>query len=785
MTKGRIQRLLCRLPAYIGAGTIAGAVSLVSAPALAQDAQSLPGTKAESDKESGAIQEIIVSARFRQENLQDTPLAVSAVSSEMIENSVVTDIAGIQKFIPNIQLGRVAFAGNSLSAGIRGVSFGDLEKTFDPAVGLAIDGVFLGTSTGANVDLNDVESVEVLRGPQGTLFGRNTVGGIISFRRTRPTGELGARLHARYSSFNALDLDAVINLPKLGDAISVKLSGLRRTSDSFTRNRVTGRREDGRDYYTLGLAVLAEVSPDTSILASIDYQKDRSSYPSNVNLTKPNGLPFGAGGTICDLTFSIGLGDLGCDTQGFLRQKAERFKFANTTIPFQSFLDGWSGSLELKSKLGNFNLTAITGYRDTSDSLLEEGTGTSLIPLAPGFAVPLFVSARDQDYKQFSQEIRIQGDVTDRIDIVAGVYYLHTNYAIRPLAYNGSATATTYFFNGPAQRIDSSQKLDSYALFAESIVKLGSNVRLTLGGRYTTETKTFSTALTIPPPGFAASRKATFKDPSGRVILDWKPNDDTMVYASWSRGVRSGGFNGRGASPTSIGPYQPEQVDSYELGVKADFANGLIRFNPTIFQANYRNKQEDILRAAGFVTETVVENAASARIRGAEVELLARPTPELTLRASASYLDAEYRRFLVPNLALPGSPLVDVSGSRNFRAAPKYTVQAGIDYAREIGNGNSINLVIDYSYKSDTFISAVTDTSGAMRDIIPGRSTVDASLAFIHAGDSVKNLRISGFVRDLLHKEGGLLAASINAGIFYFGVVVPTRQFGIEASIKF
>ena len=785
MTKTPIQSVLRRLPACIGAGVMAGAVGLVSAPALAQNAQSLPERKAESAKDTVAKQDIIVTARFRNENLQDTPLAVSAVSSKMIENSVITDVAGIQRFIPNIQLGRVAFAGNSLSAGIRGISFGDLEKTFDPAVGVAIDGVFLGSSTGANVDLNDVESVEVLRGPQGTLFGRNTVGGIISFRRTRPTGELGGRLHARYGSYNSLDLDGVINLPKLGDAISAKISGLRRTTDSFTINRGTGKREPGRNYYTLGVAVLAEVSPDTSILASVDYQKDRSSYPSNVNLTKANGLPFGAGGTICDLTFSIGLGDLGCDTQGYLRQRAEGFKYANTTIPFQSFIDGWSASLEIKSKLGRFNLTAITGYRNTSDSLNEEGTGAPLIPLAPGFSVPLFVSARDQSYKQISQEIRVQGDISDRIDIVAGVYYLHTDYAIKPLYYNGSAAATSYFFNGPAQRIDSSQKLDSFALFAESIVKLGSNVRLTVGGRYTIETKKFSTALTIPGPGFAASRQATFKDPSGRVILDWKPNDDMMVYASWSRGVRSGGFNGRGASPTAIGPYRPERVDSYEMGVKADFANGLFRFNPTIFQANYRNKQEDILRAAGFVTETVVENAASARIRGAEVELQARPTPELTLRASASYLDAKYLSFLVPNLALPGNPLVDVSGSRNFRAAPKHTVQAGVDYTHEIGSGNSLNLTIDYNYTSDTFVSAVTDTSGARRDIVPGRSTVNASLAFIHAGDNLKNLRISGYVRDLFHKEGGILAASVNAGIFYFGIVAPTRQIGIEAAIKF
>ena len=749
-------------------------------------AQSSPDSEAVTKKD-GAIQEIIVNARFRQENLQDTPLAISAVDAQMIENSVITDITGIQKFLPNVQLGRIAFSGNSLSAGIRGVSFADLEKTFDPAVGLAIDGVFLGTSTGANVDFNDIESVEVLRGPQGTLFGRNTVGGIINIRRTRPTGELGGRLHARYGSYNTLDLDAVINLPKLGDTISAKISGLRRTSDSFTRNRVTGKREKGRDFYTVGLAVLAEVSPDTSILGSIDYQKDRSTYPSSINLTKATGLPFGVGGTICDLTFSIGLGDLGCDTQGFLRQRAEGFEFANTTIPFESFIDGWSASLEIKTKLGGFNLTAVTGYRDTSDTLLEENTGAPLIPLAPGFAVPLFVAARDQDYKQFSQEIRIQGDVSDRIDLVAGVYYLHTNYDIRPLSYNGSTAGSVYLLGGPIQRLVSAQKLSSFAIFAESIIKLGSDVRLTLGGRYTTETKEFSTSYSLPPvAAFTANRKATFNDPTGRVILDWKPNAQTLVYASWSRGVRSGGFNGRGTTPTSIGPYDPERVDSYELGVKADFGNGLFRFNPTIFQADYGDKQEEILRAAvGGGTETVVQNAASARIRGVEVELLARPTPELTLRASGAYLDADYRSFLLPDLSQPGNPLVDVSASRNFRRAPKHTFNAGMDYARDIGGGNSLNLTIDYVFTDDTFVSAISDTTGARRDVIPGRGTVDVSVAFIHAGDSVKNLRISGYARDLFHKGGGRLGAALDAGIFYFGVVVPTREFGLEAAIKF
>ena len=465
-----------------------------------------------------------------------------------------------------------------------------------------------------------------------------------------------------------------------------------------------------------------------------------------------------------------------------VRQRAEKFKIANTSIPFQSNIDGWNAAFEINSKLGNFALTAITGYRDTDDSILEENTGVSSLPLAPGVLVPLFVAARDQSYKQFSQEIRIAGDLSDSIDLIAGVYYLHTSYQIRPLPYNGGVTGQVYFLNGPVQGFTARQKLDSYAIFAESIIKLGSNVRLTLGGRYTTETKEFGIDFTIPAP-FSAGAKKTFSDPTGRVILDWKPNDDTLLYASWSRGFRSGGFNGRATTPTSIGPYDPERVDSFEAGLKADFLDGRLRFNPTVFWVEYNDKQEDLIRAAGVGTETIVENAASARIRGAELEIQARPTPELTLRASGGYLDPQYKSFLIPDLTRPGQ-FVDVSNQRNFRRAPKFTFNAGADYQMRLSDANSLGLTIDYAFIDDITSSPLADTTGAGRDVIKAYGTLDASIAFVHRGDALKELRISAFARDFLH-SGGRLANTLDAGIFYFGVVTPRRQLGVEATVKF
>ncbi|WP_421837111.1 TonB-dependent receptor [Novosphingobium sp.] len=756
--------------------------ALVPAAAMAQAQPADAQGAGEGQTDTSGIDNIVVTARFRNEKLQDTPLSVSALNANIIQNSVLLDVQNIQKFLPNVQLARVSFAGNALAASIRGVSFADLEKTFDPAIGISIDGVFLGTNTGANVDFFDLESVEVLRGPQGTLYGRNTIGGTISMRRTKPTGELGATLHGRYGSYGTYDLDAVVNLPKIGDVASIKLFGLLRKSDSFTRNRYTGEREKGRDFWNIGGSMLLDLGPDTTALLSVDYQKDRSGYPSTVNLTQASGLPFGAGGNICDFTLAIGLGDLGCASQGYLKQAKENYTLANTSLPFRSFIDGVNGSLEINTKLGGFKLTAITGYRNTNDSLLEENTGAPPIPVAPGVALPLFVAARDQSYKQFSQEVRISGNLTDRIDIVAGAYYLHTNYFIKPYPYNGARAAQAYILNGPVQNFTAGQRLDSFAVFAESIIKLGSNVRLTVGGRYTWETKDFNIDFTVPG-AFSAKAKKTFSDPTGRVILDWKPNPDTMLYASWSRGFRSGGFNGRATSATSIGPYNPEKVDSYEAGAKSEFFGGKLRLNPTAFWVNYNNKQEDIIRAAGAGTETIVENAASARIWGLELEMQARPTPDLTLRASGGYLNGRYKTFLIPNLANPGT-FIDVSSQRNFRRAPKVSFNAGVDYGMQVSSADRVTFTLDYAFIDDLTASPLADTTGARRDVIPAYGTLDASIALLHEGSAIKNLRVSAYARDLLNK-GGRLANVLDAGLFYFGVVAPRQQFGIEATVKF
>lgn len=761
-------------------------------------AQTADPAAQEAAPDDDSIKEIVVTARFRTETLQDTPIAISAVSAQSIEQVVITDVNSLQRLLPNVQLSRINFSGQALGASIRGISFADLEKTFDPAIGVVIDGVFLGTNTGANIDFDDLESIEVLRGPQGTLFGRNTIGGTISVRHTRPTGELGGKFKARYGSFNALDLEGVLNLPQIGDALSIKLAGLRRTSDSPTINRYTNEREDGRDIYNLSATALLELGEFTA-LASVAYNKDRSKFPTAINLTRASGLAFGAGGNICDYTNAIGLGDLGCDTQGAVRQATENFRLANTSIPFESFFEGWAASLEMNGKLGDFNVTAITGFRKSNDQLLEENTGTPPASYTgvPGAGVPLFVAARDQDYKQFSQEIRVAGDITDWMDIVAGVYYLNTSYSIQPNLFNGTRGGLAYLavplfppavpaptlINVPIQSATAAQDLRSFAVFAESIFKLSDNIRLTAGGRYTIETKEFELNQTLAVP-FSADGKKTWRDPTWRVILDWKPTDDTLIYGSWSRGFRSGGWNGRATTAAAIGPYEPETVDSFEVGAKTEFADGKVQLNAAAFIVKYNDKQEEIIRpATGGGTETIVDNAASAETKGIELELIARATPELTFRAAGAYLSAKYDDFLIPDLANPGQ-FVDITNVANFRRAPKWSGNVGLDYDKALDDRNSINFNTNLAYLDDFFTSPRRDPTGRNRDTIAAHTTLDASLAFIHSGDSFKRLRIAVYGRDLLNK-GNRITNTLDAGVFYFGVVSANREGGVELSIEF
>ena len=438
----------------------------------------------EQQESSGVLEEVIVSARKREENIQSVPLAVTALSGVQIERSFKATVEGLDNMAPNVELGRMQFGGGGLTGSIRGISFAETERTFEPAVGLMVDGVNYGTGTGAMVDMFDIDTVEILRGPQGTLFGRNTMGGTINIRRTKPTGEFGGKVSLDYGSFSTISVKALLNMP-LGDNFALKLTANDTSGDLYTKNVITGKREDGIDQTTLGFKLLWTPSDDVEVLLSYDNVNDDSAYPTVLNISQE-------GDTFCDLG-NLGIFDpLGfmCqdDTAEFVASYGRDFNDYNTDVtgaPFEAIIDSDIATLEINWDINDsLSFSSITGYHDVVDRLLGEVTGIPDFQVAPDVWFPFFFVDRQQTYEQFSQEFRLVSDNDGKFNYVAGLYYFGSEYGLEP--------QDVINLGALVQTLTSTQELDAYAAYAEIYYQLSDKNRLTVGGRYTDETKDFT-----------------------------------------------------------------------------------------------------------------------------------------------------------------------------------------------------------------------------------------------------------------------------------------------------
>ena len=746
------------------------ATSLCAIPALAQTAN--PPAAAEVADQSG-LEAITVTARKRVEDVQSVPVAVSAISGAALESRFVPDIRSVAKYIPNVQLGQVQYSGATLSASIRGISFADIERSFEPAVASSIDGIFLASNTGALVDLFDVESIEVLRGPQGTLFGRNTVGGIINIKRTRPTGELGAKLSATVGSYGRNDYKAILNAPLIPDVLAAKVGIFSINSNSFTYDAVTKKADPGLSRLDFTGTLLFTPSANFEALLTYEHLRDRSHYPQIVNLSAPGSLA-------CDV-FKL------CFSNHKAAYEASGYRASFAGLPFSVPLDADNGSLTMVYKGNKFNITSVTGYMKNKDSLDIDNIGDAI---APG--TPLFHPVRELHGSQFSQELRADTSFDGIFNVVAGVYYFTSTYSLdRQDVFLIDGTSN------PANIVDSfsaGQTVKSYAAFAETYWKLGENTRLTLGGRYTHETKDFHVNKPAPytVPAFrcpdptstyapCANPHLAFSKFTPRVSIDHKFTPDAMVYASWSRGFRSGGWNGRpGSAPQTIGPYNPETVDSYEAGVRTKFDDNKALVNVTVFQTDYSNKQEDQIRANPLnpaSTITFVVNAAKARFRGVELETQYRPVPALHIFGSAGYLSAKYLSYL-------DGAGNDIRATKNLRYAPKWNASLGADYTFELGGDNSLMVGSNIKYVDKYATESTVDSAGLSREVIPAHTSVDGSITYNGHFGGLKAFKLSAFVNDAFH-GGARVVRSSEAGVFWFGDRIANRTWGLELQLGF
>ena len=786
----------------LGASMLAG----VTAPGQAQTPAPVApvATAGDQNADTGALREIVVTAQRRAEPVQSVPIAVTVLDRVALDSASVEDLRDFAGRVPGLVVDNVGAGPSAAAISIRGISFEDIEKSFDPAVGVVVDGVFIGTNTGQLLDSFDLERLEVLRGPQGTLFGRNTIGGVINVTRTRPTEEFGARGAFAYSNFDTKRGRLVVNTGKLGDFVAIKAFGFYDKTDGFYQNVTKNRREGAYEVLTGGVTAL--FTPTAGVTALVTYEHMRERGETIVGSLSATGKDL-----ICLAAGAPGFAPPRECNRSSLPEQGLYTTFSAIETPVANDTDAVTANIDVN--LGkNFVLSSVTGYRTNSESVRQDFDGSS---------AQFFDALRVQKYKQFSQELRIVGDVTDWLNVLVGGYYFNSSYQNNQRTTLGAVLAG----GRPAelrQFVDHSSK--SWAGFVDARIKASDRLSFGVGARYTEDTKeifnnfgrigalvrltqpnfddracvgvtgTFSPAPGVVLPVFAPARncsgEATFGKATWRATADYELGERQLAYASYSRGFRSGGFNGRSSSPTSLGPYQPEVVDAYEVGLKADWLDRTLRTNLALYHTAYNNKQEEIVQpsppGSASPQETVVKNASSARINGAELEVTAQLSPALAFRASAAYTDAKFKRFFND---VTGDGIADDVSSLTLRRAPKYQWSAGFDYSKQVGSG-TIDATTTLRYQSayqTCIVPARPAVIGSVindpRCLTQNREDLAAQVSYTMPMGS-SEIRFALFGRNITNNRS-IGAALPVAGLFTFATARPPRTYGAEIGFKF
>ena len=775
------------------------AVALLAQPTLAQVAE--PAAAA---SDTGALREIIVTAQRRQDSIQSIPVAVTALDQRALDAATVEDIRDFSGRVPSLVVDNVAAGPSAAAISIRGISFEDIEKSFDPAVGVVVDGVFIGTNTGQLLDSFDMERLEVLRGPQGTLFGRNTIGGVISVTRTKPTEDFGVKGQFAYSNFDTKRGRLVVNSGTLGGIIALKAFGFYDNTDGFYFNQTKNRREGRYEVLTGGVTAL--ITPADGVKAQITYEHMRERGETIVGSASQTGKDL-----ICLAAGAPGFAPPSQCNRQLLPGRGLYTTFSQIETPVTNDTDAVTGNIDID--IGDFTLTSVTGYRTNKEAVTQDFDATS---------AAFFETQRNQKYRQFTQELRVVGDVTDTINVLVGGFYFNSNYKLDQTTTLGAVLAG----GAPAllrQYVDHTTK--SYAGFVDARWKISDRLNFGIGGRYTHDDKeifnnygrigalvritqpTFDgqscvrvTGLLALAPGVNVPAYGPANNCSGsqgfgqftwRASLDYEIADGQRVYASYNKGFRSGGFNGRASGPSTLGPYNPETVDAFEVGLKADWLDRTLRTNISAYYSKYNNKQEEIVQpsAPGSASpqETVVRNASSATIKGVEVELIVQPTAELTFSTALTYTDAKFNSFFND---VNGDLIPDDVSTLQLRRAPKYQASVTMDYSKPLANG-----VIDFS-TTLRFVSKYQTCVIPNRPVVLGavrnddrcqtrdREDLAAQVAYTFEIAQGREIRVAVFGRNLTNFRdiGATLPV---AGLFTFSGARPPRTYGAEVGFKF
>ncbi len=738
------------------------AFMFAGSPAFAQD------TPAEAAEDSSLTSEIVVTATRNQRSIQDVGIAVSAFSGDQLRDVGIADSSQIVQITPGVQIAQ-SNSGATASYSIRGVTQTDFGFSQEAPVALYVDEVYQANQTGAQFQLFDIERVEVLRGPQGTLFGRNATGGLVHFLTKRPTFDTGGYVEASYGSFDRVKVEGAVNVPLSGKA-AIRLSAIGDFHDDIAENR-TGRDLWDREEYGGRMQLLVEPNDDLSVLFNLRGGKRRNTgTPYDHRVATPTG--FGGTGEF-DLTPGA------ADNFGFSEPDDGPFTVGIDDVSTNE-VDSWGASATLKWDIGTVTLHSVTDYSELDvffreDSDIQSGE--------------FFHFAGRADQRQFSQELRLS-QTGDDLRWTIGGYYLRVRGD-----YDQRGLISDLGFGVDEQVALYAVNTDSYSLFGQLEYDLSDVLTATVGARWIHDRKsqTYENYFAIDGvPGkipFGASGSPNLIDfadkdsqsiYAARAQLDYKPNDDLLVYLSYNRGVKGFGYNApldpSGSAlfidPATFDPapgadnafkFDDETLNAFELGVKSTFADGKGRFNIAAFYYDYKDYQA--LNLAG-ITQIITNN--DARIYGVDAELFVSPWQGMDIVLGASLLDTRVEDVNV------GGVILD----REVAYAPSVHLTGLIRQEWTVGGG-TLAAQANASYTGSQWLglsnAAVLDEDGYV--------IANARISYTLPSDKVT---ISAFVNNLGDRKYRTLAFDL-AG--FFGLVENQfgrpREFGASVSFRF
>ena len=579
------------------------------------------------------LNEVIVTSRKREESLQDVPVAITAVSGRKLEAIEATDISSVSTLAPNVNFsfgGAVSGASSAAVVYIRGVGQNDFLQTLDPGVGIYIDGVYMGRSIGSVLDLVDPERVEVLRGPQGSLFGRNTIGGAISLVSKDPGDEFEGYIKAIGGDYNRFGLQGSLNIP-FSKTFKGRVSAKYHRRDGYVERLLVG--DDLGSDNSIGARAnfLYEPSKKFRLKLNFDYTREDETGAAEEQLN-PNGV-------FANLYNNNILQDTLCPDNNnpdcFQNTISTEEYTTNEIAPNFNQVDLFGGAMIGEYDISDaLSLRSITSYRNLASNFTRGSDGSPVV---------LFQTNNDYDQSQFSQELQFTGTY-DKVDFVSGLYF----FSEQGSDFNIVEASDLPFI--PTFPLESGGDIDnsSFAAFGEATFHLTNKFHLTGGLRYTTETKRYDPlafAVNHPTPDFVTRgfRELDFSRVTWRAIAAYDVTDNINAYGSVSTGFKSGGFDARYTGPTTDNEptsFDPEEVINYEIGLKTSFPDAGLRLNVAAFTADYTNFQVQGNPPGQIATVTF--NGAEANIQGLEFELDWAPVEGLFINGSLGLLDGEY-----------------------------------------------------------------------------------------------------------------------------------------------